>query len=148
MSSVHRKDIQTRFDYCPRKLTVRALEQLEKECGAHWTGYSRRVGLRARTLDLFEEIIDALERSSVKTHHFHVEPGDQLWPRNRTLAGPSNGLYVHLSRSQQGWVPASSITWSRSVSSEWQIMTATAAPRAIARVHGLVSVLITVTSPT
>ncbi|GAP92128.2 putative protein fluG [Rosellinia necatrix] len=41
-------------------------------------GYSTTAGLRAGTLDLVEEIIDGLERSSVRAHHFHAELDNQL----------------------------------------------------------------------
>lgn len=41
-------------------------------------GYSRTAGLRGETLDLVEEIVDALGQSSIKIHHFHAEVQDQL----------------------------------------------------------------------
>ncbi|KAI1359612.1 glutamine synthetase [Xylaria arbuscula] len=102
MSFVDQKDAKTRFDKCPRKLMVRALEQFEKQWDAQiligfeiefvlldgsnnvvkpldrLDGYSRTAGLRAGTLDLVEEIIEALERSSIKIHHFHAELSNQL----------------------------------------------------------------------
>ncbi|KAI1821595.1 glutamine synthetase [Xylaria intraflava] len=102
MSSIDQKDAETRFDKCPRQLMVRALERLEKEWHAQvlmgfeielalldesnnvikpldrLSGYSRTAGLRAGTLDLVEEIIDALNRSSIHVHHFHAELNDQL----------------------------------------------------------------------
>ncbi|GAW16227.1 hypothetical protein ANO14919_056500 [Xylariales sp. No.14919] len=163
MCFVDQKHAETRFDKCPRMLLVRALEQLEKEWGAQATvsfeiefvlldgsnnvmepldrldGYSRTAGLRGDTLDLVEEIVDALERSSIKVHQFHAGARDQLQislapkpaleavdslvlaqetiraicvrqsikatmaPRP-TLAGPSNGLYLHLSLNKPGCV--------------------------------------------
>ncbi|KAH8807473.1 hypothetical protein F5884DRAFT_789315 [Xylogone sp. PMI_703] len=102
MSFVDQKDAETGFDRCPRMLLVRALEQLEKEWGAkvrigfeiefvlldasnsivkpmdRLNGYSRTAGLRGDTLDLVEEIGDALEQSSIEIHHFHAEAYDQL----------------------------------------------------------------------
>ena len=38
----------------------------------------RTAGLRAETLDLVEEIDNALEQSSINIHHFHAEVQDQL----------------------------------------------------------------------
>jgi glutamine synthetase len=102
MSFVDQKDAETRLDKCPRMLLVQALERLENEWGAkvligfeiefvlldgldnvvkpidRLNGYSRTAGLRAETLDLVEEIIDALEQSSINIHHFHAEVLDQL----------------------------------------------------------------------
>lgn len=102
MSFVDQKDAETRFDKCPRNLLVRALERLEKDWGAkvligfeiefvlldesnkvikpldRLNGYSRIAGLRAETLDLIEEIIEALKRSAVSIHQFHAESGEQL----------------------------------------------------------------------
>lgn len=102
MSFVDQKDAETRFDKCPRMLLVQALERLEKEWGTNvligfeiefvlldgsnnviepvdrLNGYSRTAGLRAETLDLVEEIVQALEQSSIKIHHFHAEVQDQL----------------------------------------------------------------------
>ncbi|KAI1420541.1 glutamine synthetase [Xylaria sp. FL1777] len=98
MSFVDQKDALIKFDKCPRMLMVRALEQWPTQVligfeiefvlldGSNnvvepldrLSGYSRTAGLRAGTLDLVEEIIDALERSSVKIHHFHAEVSDQL----------------------------------------------------------------------
>jgi glutamine synthetase len=104
-------------------------------------GYSRTAGLRAETLDLVEEIVNALEQSSISIHHFHAEVGDQLeialapelalkavdslvlaqesirsicLRRNLkatmtpkpTLAGPSNGLHLHLSINNSANVSA------------------------------------------
>lgn len=158
MSFVDQKDAETRLDKCPRMLLVQALERLDKEWGVkvlvgfeiefvlldgdgsndvikpldRLNGYSRTAGLRAETLDLVEEIIDALEKSYISIHHFHAEVQDQLEialtpepalqavdslvlaqetiraicvRRNLkatmtpipTLAGPSNGLHLHLS---------------------------------------------------
>jgi len=102
MSFVDQKDAETRFDKCPRMLLVQALERLEREWGAkvligfeiefvlldgsdnvikpmdRLNGYSRTAGLRAETLDLVEEIVDALEQSSINIHHYHAELRDQL----------------------------------------------------------------------
>lgn len=158
MSFVDQKDAETRLDKCPRMLLVQALERLDKEWGVkvlvgfeiefvlldgdgsndvikpldRLNGYSRTAGLRAETLDIVEEIIDALEKSYISIHHFHAEVQDQLEialtpepalqavdslvlaqetiraicvRRNLkatmtpipTLAGPSNGLHLHLS---------------------------------------------------
>ncbi|KAI0479826.1 glutamine synthetase [Xylaria cf. heliscus] len=164
MCFVDQKDADTSPDKCPRKLMIHALEQLEKRWGAQiligfeiefvlldgsnnvvapldrLNGYSRTAGLRAETLDLVEEIIDGLERSSIKIHHFHTELNDQLeialapepalaavdslvlaqeairtvcvrrnikatMSPKPTLAGPSNGLHLHLSLSRPGRVP-------------------------------------------
>lgn len=102
MSFVDQKDAETRFDKCPRMLLVQALERLEKEWGAkiligfeiefvlldgldnviikpmdRLNGYSRTAGLHGDTLDLVEEIVDALEQSSINIHHFHAEVQDQ-----------------------------------------------------------------------
>lgn len=92
-------------------------------------------------MDLVEEIINGLERSSIQIHHFHAELNDQLeialapepalaavdslvlaqeairticvrrgikatMSPKPTLAGPSNGLYLHRSLSQPGRVLA------------------------------------------
>ncbi|KID93396.1 Glutamine synthetase, partial [Metarhizium majus ARSEF 297] len=158
MSFIDQKDAKTRLDKCPRMLLVEALERLDKEWGAkvligfeiefvlldgdgsndvikpldRLNGYSRTAGLRAETLDLVEEIINALEQSSISIHHFHAEVQDQLeialapepalqavdslvlaqeairaicvrrklkatMTPKPTLAGPSNGLHLHLS---------------------------------------------------
>ncbi|KID82390.1 Glutamine synthetase [Metarhizium guizhouense ARSEF 977] len=158
MSFIDQKDAKTRLDKCPRMLLVQALERLDKEWGVkvlvgfeiefvlldgdgsndvikpldRLNGYSRTAGLRAETLDLVEEIIDALEQSSISIHHFHAEVQDQLeialtpepalqavdslvlaqetiraicvrrnlkatMTPKPTLAGPSNGLHLHLS---------------------------------------------------
>ncbi|RHZ48889.1 uncharacterized protein CDV56_105497 [Aspergillus thermomutatus] len=102
MSFVDQKDAETRFDKCPRMLLVQALEKLELELGAkvsigfeiefvlldgsdnvikpldRLNGYSRTAGLRGETLDLVEEIADALKQSSINIHHFHAEVQDQL----------------------------------------------------------------------
>ncbi|KAL9098911.1 MAG: hypothetical protein Q9163_005513 [Psora crenata] len=102
MSFVDQKDAKIRFDKCPRMLLVKALERLENEWEAkvvlgfeiefvlmdmlnnvikpidRLNGYSRTAGLRAGTLDLVEEIVDALEQSSINIHHFHAEVQDQL----------------------------------------------------------------------
>lgn len=102
MGFVDQKDAGTRFDKCPRKLLVQALQRLEKVWGAEvligfeiefvllggsnsviepmdrLNGYSRTAGLRDETLDLVEEIVDALKRSSMSIHHFHAEVQDQL----------------------------------------------------------------------
>lgn len=102
MSFVDQQDAATRFDKCPRMLLVKALEQLETEWGStiligfeiefvlldasdnviqpmdRLNGYSRPAGLRAETLELVEEIITALELSSISIHHFHAEVNDQL----------------------------------------------------------------------
>lgn len=102
MSFVDQKDAETRLYKCPRMLLVQALEQLEKKWGAkvligfeiefvlldefdsvikpidRLDGYSRTAGLRAETLDLVEEIVEALEQSSISIHHFHAEIQDQL----------------------------------------------------------------------
>lgn len=102
MSFVDQKDAVTRFDKCPRMLLVQALERLEKKWGAkvlmgfeiefvlldgfnkvikpmdRLNGYSRTAGLRGDTLDVVEEIVDALKKSSINVHHFHAEAQDQL----------------------------------------------------------------------
>ncbi|KAI9690730.1 MAG: hypothetical protein M1820_009861 [Bogoriella megaspora] len=102
MCFVDQKDAGERFDKCPRNLLVRALEQLEKNWHTNvlvgfeiefvlldesdkvvkpldrLNGYCRTAGLRAETLDLIEEILEALERSAVKIHQFHAEAGEQL----------------------------------------------------------------------
>ncbi|KAJ8131948.1 hypothetical protein O1611_g1679 [Lasiodiplodia mahajangana] len=102
MSFVDQNDSKTRFDKCPRTLLVHALDRLENEWGAKATigfeiefmlldelnnlvepldqlnGYSRTAGLRAETLDLVEDIVDALGKSSVNIHHFHTEALQQL----------------------------------------------------------------------
>ncbi|KID74794.1 Protein fluG [Metarhizium brunneum] len=104
MSFVDQKDAETRLDKCPRMLLVQALERLDKERGVkvlvgfeiefvlldgngsndvikpldRLNGYSRTAGLRAESLALVEEIIDALEQSSISIHHFHAEVQDQL----------------------------------------------------------------------
>lgn len=102
MSFVDQNDAKERFDKCPRNLLVRALERLEKNWGAkvllgfeiefvlldesnnvtrrldRLNGYSRIAGLRAETLDLIEEIVEALKLSAVSIHQFHAEAGEQL----------------------------------------------------------------------
>ncbi|KAI0100215.1 glutamine synthetase [Nemania sp. FL0031] len=102
MSFVDQNDSKTRFDKCPRTMLAHALDRLGKEWGAKVTigfeiefmlldelnnlvkpldqlnGYSRTAGLRAETLDLVEDIVDALEKSSVNIHHFHAEALEQL----------------------------------------------------------------------
>ncbi|CAJ0540910.1 Ff.00g077860.m01.CDS01 [Fusarium sp. VM40] len=102
MSFVDQKDSASRFDKCPRTLLVHTLERLKKELGAdvlvgfeiefvlldesnniikpldRLNGYSRPAGLRGETLDLVEEIVDALKQSGINIHHFHAEAWDQL----------------------------------------------------------------------
>ena len=102
MSFVDQKDAEKRFDKCPRNSLKQALERLQKHWGAkvligfeiefvlldesnniikpldRLNGYSRIAGLRAETLDLIEEILEALERSGVAIHQFHAEAGQQL----------------------------------------------------------------------
>ncbi|KAJ5940361.1 protein fluG [Penicillium verrucosum] len=102
MSFVDQKDAETRFNKCPRMLLVQALERLGTQWGAkvligfeiefvlldesdnvtepldRLNGDSTTAGLRGETLNLMEEIVDALEQSSINIHHFHAEVLDQL----------------------------------------------------------------------
>ncbi|KAH8427016.1 uncharacterized protein LDX57_004737 [Aspergillus melleus] len=102
MSFVDQKQTHARFDKCPRMLLTRALERFEKQWRAtvtigfeiefvlldksnesikpldRPTGYSSTAGLRGETLDLVEEIMSALEKSSIAVHHFNTEAEDQL----------------------------------------------------------------------
>jgi glutamine synthetase len=102
MSFIDQKDAEMRRDKCPRMLLVEALKQLESVTGVKVTlgfeiefvlldtsdnvikpldrlhGYSRTAGLRAETLDFVEEILDALENSSINIHQFHAEAYDRL----------------------------------------------------------------------
>ncbi|KAI0432204.1 glutamine synthetase [Xylaria sp. FL1042] len=150
------KEFDKKLDKCPRMLLTRALDQLKAKWHAKvWigfeiefvlldssnkviepvdrlTGHSSAAGLRAGMLDLIEEIVDALEKSSIEIHHYHAKLNDQmviaLAPERAlkavdslvlaqetirticvrrnlkatmtpkpTLAGPSNGLHLHLS---------------------------------------------------
>ncbi|EEP78976.1 predicted protein [Uncinocarpus reesii 1704] len=142
MSFVDQQEAETRFDKCPRMRLVQALKRLEHEWGAkvkigfeiefmlfgsdnnrirpmdRLNGYSRTAGLRASTMNLVDEILNALERSSIRIHHFHAEIEDQLeialapepaldavdslvlaqeTIRTPCLSGPLNGLHLHLS---------------------------------------------------
>ncbi|KAI1768525.1 glutamine synthetase [Hypoxylon sp. FL1150] len=103
MSFVDQKDSKAQFDKCPRMLLAQAVEFLEKEWNTevligfeiqfvlldksnnldepleeNLNDYSRTAGLRGETLDLVEEIVDALEQSSIGIRHFHAEVQDQL----------------------------------------------------------------------
>lgn len=102
MGFVDQKDAETRFDKCPRMLLFQVFQRLKREWGPdiligfeiefvlldesndvvkpldRLIGYSRTAGLRAETLGLVEEIVDALEQSSINIHHFHAEVQDQL----------------------------------------------------------------------
>ncbi|KAI7288785.1 hypothetical protein KC343_g1094 [Hortaea werneckii] len=102
MSCVDQKDAEERFDKCPRYQLKQTLSKLEQEWGAKvlmgfeiefilldqenkvfrpldcLNGYARLAGLRGETLNLLEEILDALKRSLVPIHQFHAEAGEQL----------------------------------------------------------------------
>ncbi|KAG8668256.1 hypothetical protein FPOAC2_07546 [Fusarium poae] len=102
MSFMDQKDAASRFDKCPRTLLIQTLTRLEKEWGAkalagfeiefvildeqdniikpldRLNGYSRPAGLRGDTLNLVEEVVDALQQSSIAIYHFHAEAWDQL----------------------------------------------------------------------
>ncbi|KAJ6190522.1 hypothetical protein N7519_000543 [Penicillium mononematosum] len=95
-------DAPKRFDKCPRMLLFRTLKRLEVEWDAkvlvgfeiefvlldgsnnvlqpidRLNGYSRTAGLRGETLNLVEEIAEALEESCINIHHFHGGVQDQL----------------------------------------------------------------------
>ncbi len=102
MSFVSQDLAQTPRDKCPRTLLVDTVHKFEREWGAQiligfeiefvlldgsnnihapldrLVGYSRPAGLRSATLNIMEEIVDALSRSSITIHHFHAEIQDQL----------------------------------------------------------------------
>ncbi|CAG7559970.1 unnamed protein product [Fusarium equiseti] len=89
------------FARCPRHLLSGAVEKLDNGSESPWVrfeiefvlldenqnaarsmdqtvGYSMTAGLRTKNLDIMEEIVNALEKSGVETHHFHVEGLDQF----------------------------------------------------------------------
>ncbi|KAI1114465.1 glutamine synthetase [Nemania sp. NC0429] len=102
MSFMNQDESETMFDKCPRALLVETLREVESAWASRvligfeiefvlldesnnivtpmdrLDGYSRTAGLRAETLDLVEEIVGALEKSSIGIHHFHAEAYDQL----------------------------------------------------------------------
>lgn len=102
MSFMNQDESETMFDKCPRTLFTKTLREMEAASALRvligfeiefvlldesnniitpmdrLDGYSRTAGLRAETLDLVEEIVDALEKSSIAVHHFHAEAYDQL----------------------------------------------------------------------
>ncbi|KAI1324909.1 glutamine synthetase [Xylariaceae sp. FL0255] len=102
MSFLNQDESETMFDKCPRALLVETLREAESTWASQvligfeiefvlldesnniitpidrLDGYSRTAGLRAETLGLVEEIVDALEKSSIGIHHFHAEAYDQL----------------------------------------------------------------------
>lgn len=87
---------------CPRMLLSRAIERLEREWATktlagfeiecmlldrncqplnqldRLNSYQTTAGLRGQTLDIVEEILDHLQESSIKIHHFHTETHDQI----------------------------------------------------------------------
>ncbi|KAH8692928.1 hypothetical protein BGW36DRAFT_302758 [Talaromyces proteolyticus] len=130
------------YSKCPRMLLSRALERLEREWSTkvlagfeiefmlldhssqplnqldRLNSYQTTAGLRGQTLDIVEEILDYLKKSSINIHHFHTETHDQiefaLSPeplldaidslilaqetiRTPLLDGPTNGIHLHMS---------------------------------------------------
>ncbi|KAI1262709.1 glutamine synthetase [Xylariaceae sp. FL1019] len=102
MSYMNQNESKIMFDKCPRALFDKTLRKVESAWDAQMImgfeiefvlldesnniitpldrldGYSRTAGLRAETLDLVEEIVDALDKSGIGIHHFHAEAYDQL----------------------------------------------------------------------
>ncbi|KAL0937496.1 glutamine synthetase [Colletotrichum truncatum] len=102
MCFVEHKEAEDTHSKCPRALLSRALKQLEEnwdtkalagfeiECMLldhnsqpldqldRLNSYQTTAGLRGQTLDIVEEIIDSLKRSSINIHHFHTETHDQI----------------------------------------------------------------------
>ncbi|KAF2753099.1 glutamine synthetase [Pseudovirgaria hyperparasitica] len=93
---------EKRFSQCPRKLLQKTIEDfagvgmgkilvgfeiefvlLDENDNLYKpmdrvVGYSRTKGLRGKTLDLLEEVLDALSVSGIQVHHFHTEIDDQV----------------------------------------------------------------------
>ena len=102
MCFVEHKDAEDTYSKCPRMLLSRALERFEREWGTNvlagfevecmlldenskplnqldrLNSYQTTSGLRGQTLDIVEEILDNLQDSSIRIHHFHTETHDQI----------------------------------------------------------------------
>ena len=102
MCFIEQKDVQDTYSKCPRKLLSRTIEQLnyirhtevvagfEVECMLldenyepleqldRLNSYQTTAGLRGNNMDIVEEVLACLERSSIKVHHFHTETHDQI----------------------------------------------------------------------
>lgn len=102
MCFMEHKEAEDTYNKCPRMLLSRALEQLEREWGTkvlagfeiefmlldqnfqplnqldRLNSYQTTAGLRGKTLDIVEEILDNLKESSIDIHHFHTETHDQI----------------------------------------------------------------------
>jgi glutamine synthetase len=102
MCFLEHKEADDPYSKCPRMLLSRALVHLEREWGTkalagfeiecmllghdgrpldqldRLNSYQSTAGLRGQTLDIVEEILDHLQKSSIKIHHFHTETHDQL----------------------------------------------------------------------
>lgn len=102
MCFLEHKEAEDTFDKCPRMLLSRALAQLEGEYDTkvlagfeievmlldhnnkplhqlyRLNSYQTTSGLRGKTLDIVEEILDSFEKSSINIHHFHAETHDQI----------------------------------------------------------------------
>ena len=91
------------YHLCPRYQLSHLLEDFEQDWGAdrvqagfeiefmlldhnfqplnqldRLNSYQTTAGLRGRTLDIVEEILEGLRKSSIKIHHFHTETHDQI----------------------------------------------------------------------
>jgi glutamine synthetase len=103
MCFVRHKEAQDPYGKCPRMLLCRALGQFERDWGAkalagfeiefmllegrnaqqldqldRLNSYQTTAGLRGQTLDILEEVLDDLDKSSIGIHHFHTETHDQI----------------------------------------------------------------------
>lgn len=102
MCFVEHKEAEETYNKCPRMLLSRALEQLEREWGTkvlfgfeiefmlldqnsqplnqldRLNSYQTTAGLRGQTLDIVEEILGYLKKSSINVVHFHTETHDQI----------------------------------------------------------------------
>jgi glutamine synthetase len=102
MCFLEHKGAEDPYGECPRTLISRALQQLESEFGTkalagfelecmlldqncqpltqldRLNSYQTTAGLRGQNLDIVEEILDCLQESSIKIHHFHTETHDQI----------------------------------------------------------------------
>ncbi len=102
MCFLKHKGAKDPYGNCPRMLLAQALESFEGEWDLkvlagfeievmlldqgsqpldhldRLNSYQTTAGLRGQTLDIVEEIIDNLKKSSIKIHHFHTETHDQI----------------------------------------------------------------------
>lgn len=97
--------VEEEDDLCPRSFLITLLDRFERDWSTKNGGilagfeiefmlldqdfqplddldrlncYQTTSGLRGKTLDIIEEIVRCLEKSSIKIHHFHTEIRDQI----------------------------------------------------------------------